>query len=169
MENLSIERLSEDNADRLAAAFLNEGLKDRRDRFNRYIREQIAGSRISLVAHIANEPVGYLNVIWESEYPPFRQDAVPEINDLDVLRSVRRRGVGSALMDEAEQIIGERSREAGIGVGMYIDYGPAQKMYVLRGYVPDGLGLTSASGPVRGGDSVVADDDLVLWFRKSLD
>ena len=72
---------------------------------------------------------------------------MPEINDFNVVRSYRRRGIGTALMDEAETLIRERSVEAGIGVGMYADYGPAQRMYVLRGYVPDGLGLTMNHAP----------------------
>jgi len=46
-------------------------------------------------------------------------------------------------MDQAEQIIAERSDIVGIGVGLYADYGTAQRMYARRGYVPDGHGLFS--------------------------
>ena len=73
---------------------------------------------------------------------------MPEINDFNVVPSYRRRGIGTALMDEAETLIRERSVEAGIAVGMYAEYGSAQRMYVLRGYVPDGLGLMANHAPV---------------------
>ena len=43
----------------------------------------------------------------------------------------------------------------------------AQRMYVLRGYVPDALGITcSTHQRVHGGEAVRADDDLVLWLTK---
>ena len=72
-------------------------------------------------------------------------------------------------MDDAENIIAPRSRVAGIGVGFDSDYGAAQRLYVLRGYVPDGNGGTSHGTQVKWGDSVTVDDDLVLYFTKTLD
>ncbi|MEE8413744.1 MAG: hypothetical protein V3R96_04255, partial [Dehalococcoidales bacterium] len=75
-------------------------------------------------------------------------------------------GIASSLVDEAEKRIFERSRIAGIGVGMYADYGPAQRMYILRGYVPDRLGLFYKNQPVIPGREVLVDDDLVLYFTK---
>jgi hypothetical protein len=57
---------------------------------------------------------------------------------------------------------------AGIGVGLYDDYGPAQRMYVLRGYVPDGRGASHRNLPVRGGETVPADDDLVIHLTRRL-
>jgi hypothetical protein len=57
---------------------------------------------------------------------------------------------------------------AGIGVGMDPDYGAAQRLYVRRGYVPDGRGLTSHGQAVRWGEMVTVDDALVLWFTKTL-
>ena len=169
MDNIVITRLSEDNAARVCEAFSRGGLDKSRDLFDRYLREQDADSRVVLVAIHGDRPVGYLTIVWESKYPPFRQDRVPEINDFNMVPSFRRRGIGTALMDEAETLIRERSTEAGIGVGMYADYGPAQRMYVLRGYVPDGLGLTTNHTPVTAGRPVKVDDELVLWFRKSLE
>ena len=48
------------------------------------------------------------------------------------------------------------------------DYGAAQKMYVLRGYVPDGRGLTQNFDPVRYKQPIVVDGSTVLWFTKDL-
>jgi hypothetical protein len=56
----------------------------------------------------------------------------------------------------------------GIGVGLYADYGAAQVLYVRRGYVPDGQGVTTCDVPVHPGHSVCVDDNLVLHFLKEL-
>jgi hypothetical protein len=54
-------------------------------------------------------------------------------------------------MNEAELVVSECSRIAGIGVSMYADYGPAQRLYTPRGYVPDGRGLISGGIPSYAG------------------
>ena len=52
---------------------------------------------------------------------------------------------------------------------MTANYGAAQIMYVKRGYVPDGRGLATHHRPVRYyGESVFVDDDLVLYFTRTL-
>ena len=52
--------------------------------------------------------------------------------------SVCGRGVGSALMDAVEALAAVTSDTVCLGVGLHSGYGAAQRMYVLRGYVPDG-------------------------------
>ena len=134
--------------------------------FSDLLEEQNAGKRQVLLAFIGADIAGHVTVKWRSEYPQFAARDIPEINDLWVLASFRRNGVATALLDEAERIIFERSPLAGIGVGMYSDYGPAQRLYVLRGYVPDGHGLYSHNHPVVPGREVFVDDDLVLYFTR---
>ena len=97
-----------------------------------------------------------------------RAALVPEISDFNVLPDFRRQGIGTALMDEAERVIAARSPVAGVGVGMTRDYGNAQRLYVRRGYAPDGNGLMTHERPVIHGESVVVDDDLVLYLTKRL-
>ena len=64
--------------------------------------------------------------------------------------------------------IKQKSKEAGIGVGLAPGYRFAQKMYVKRGYIPDGLGIDFKDKKVKFGQKVVADDSLVLHFIKRL-
>ena len=131
-----------------------------------YLAEQVRSERVVLVAYADDDFAGYVNIKWQSYYPPFAEKRIPEINDLRVLPAFRRRGVASALVDEAEKRIFEQSPKAGIGVGVYADYGAAQRMYVRRGYVPDGLGLYHKAEPVKPGQVVPVDDNLVLYFTK---
>jgi ribosomal protein S18 acetylase RimI-like enzyme len=134
--------------------------------FKRLLAEQKAGTRVVLVARYNDTISGFVTIKWTSDYPPFAADNIPEINDLRVHSGFRRRGVVTALMDEAEKRIFKQSRFAGLGVGLYADYGPAQQMYVQRGYIPDGRGLGYKNQPVSPGHNVFVDDDLLLYFIK---
>ncbi len=76
---------------------------------------------------------------------------IPEIQDLNVLPPFRRKGIATMLLDRAEAEVACRSDVVGIGVGLHPGYNDAQRLYVKRGYIPDGLGRvappTAASGP----------------------
>jgi GNAT superfamily N-acetyltransferase len=150
------------------AAFAAIGWRKPATQYEAYLAEQAKGVRWARVARVEGRLAGYLTILWSSPYKAFRQAGVPEISDLNVLPEFRRRGVARRLMDEAEAQIATRSATAGLGVGLYPDYGPAQQMYVLRGYVPDGRGLAWRADTVRPMDTVVVDDDLVLYLTKPL-
>jgi hypothetical protein len=51
---------------------------------------------------------------------------------------------------------------------MYPDYGPAQILYVKRGYIPDGRGLYYNARQIQPGEQVIVDDDLTLQLIKHL-
>lgn len=121
-----------------------------------------------IVAELGGTFAGYVSVVWVSTYPPFRDAAIPEIVDLNVLKACQRQGVATALLIEAELRIGRRSALAGIGVGLTADYGPAQILYTRRGYVPDGRGAWSGDKPLAYGTRAMVDDDLVLHLVRAL-
>ncbi len=85
-----------------------------------------------------------------------------------MLPQLRRRGVGSALLECAECSIADRSGVAGIGVGLGEAYGAAQRLYVQHGYVPDGRGVTYRYRTLREGDETRIDDEILLWFTRKL-
>lgn len=131
--------------------------------------EHGAGERVVLVAWDGGDAVGYGSLRWRSDYPAFAARGVPEIFDLATARAHRRRGVASALIAQCERLAaGRGARAIGIGVGLYADYGPAQRLYVTLGYRPDGRGVTSGHETVAPGAMVLVDDDLVLWLTKPL-
>ena len=164
--DIRVKPLEAEEVRRLVAVFSGTAWFVSRLYFEGFLKEQERGERTVLLAYAGEDIAGYVTIKWLSYYPPFTEAGVPEINDLRVLPGFRRRGIGSALVDEAERRIFERSPVAGIGVGMYSDYGPAQRMYVRRGYVPDGKGLYSGKHPVVPGRDVCVDDGLVLYFVK---
>lgn len=61
-----------------------------------------------------------------------------------------------------------KSNIVDIGVGLYPDYGSAQRLYIKRGYMPDGHGATYNYEYVTPGKEYPVDDDLALWFTKKL-
>lgn len=93
--------------------------------------------------------------------------------DLNVLPSFRRLGIiGSYLLTAAEKKASRQHDRVDIGVVLYGGhdgrYGQAQRLYVNRGYIPDGLGVTYSYKPALPGQSYSLDDELILWFTKKL-
>lgn len=156
----------------ISEAFNQIGWNKPESLFEGYFKEQEAGERIVWVAYFKGEFAGYITLKWKSQYPSFKDQNIPEIMDLKVLPSFRKMGVGSLLLDCAEKEALTKSQIIGIGVGLYAGedggYGSAQRLYVKRGYIPDGKGITYHNEPTIPGNSYPLDDDLVLWFTKKL-
>jgi GNAT superfamily N-acetyltransferase len=168
---LTITDLVAGDVDDLAAAFAD--WPKERSTFERYADESGSGLRDVLVAREGDDLRGYVCLVWTSPYPPFAEAGIPEVQDFNVLRPFQRQGVGTALMDAAEDRIARRGHPVvGIGVGLYGPrdggYGNAQRMYVKRGYVPDGAGMVIDGVRVEPGTNVYLDDSPVLMFTKHL-
>ena len=79
----------------------------------------------------------------------------------------RNKGIGTALLKIAEDTAFKQSDIVGLGVGLYTDYGNAQKLYVKSGYIPDGNGLTYKNKKVKPGSQTRVDDELLIWMVKT--
>ena len=163
---LTLRLLAAADCERIAEAFARQGWNKPAAQYARYFEEQEGGQREVWVAEWAGDFAGYVTVVWESDYAPFRVAAIPEIVDLNVLKCYQQQGIGSALIQRAEKRIGKRSPLAGIGVGLTADYGPAQRLYALLGYRPDGRGISQHGAPAAYGATVTVDDDLVLYMTR---
>jgi hypothetical protein len=69
---------------------------------------------------------------------------------------------------QAEAEIAIRSDVAGLGVGLHPGYNDALRLYVKRGYVPDGQGVTYKDRSVREGEQVRLDDDFLLHMQRRI-
>lgn len=136
--------------------------------FAKALDQQARGDLLLLLALKESTYLGHCKVVWRSPYSGFHDSGIPEIQDLNVRPDYRRRGIGTALYDEAERRTAERSDVAGIGAGLYADYGAAQHLYAKRAYVPDGRGLHYGVNPVVSGETYRVDDDLALYLVKRL-
>ncbi len=160
--------LSEHDPPVISAACQSVGWNKLETQYRRYLNEQAAGTRTCLVAELGGQFVGYVTINWQPAYIEFAEQRIPEIQDLSVLPAFRRRGIVTRLLDEAEAHVSARYNVVGIGVGLHPGYNAAQRLYVKRGYVPDGRGLTCKGRYVAEGEALVLDDDLVLYLTKTL-
>jgi GNAT superfamily N-acetyltransferase len=167
-----IRELTAEDLSRIVAtsggAAWNGGFK----KWNQRLAEHQNGRRSVLLAVKQEEPdsyLGYGSLLWSSAYAPFRDLGIPAIQDLVVHEGWRRRGIATQLIAALEdQARGRGHNQIGLAVGLYADYGPAQRLYMKLGYELDGRGITCNCVPVAGGSQVKLDDDLVIWMVKSL-
>jgi GNAT superfamily N-acetyltransferase len=169
VSDVEIRPLRADDAVPISSAFAAVGWAGKPvEQYQRYFSESLTGSRDTWVATIDDEIAGYVTLVWEPRYPGIVGRGIPEIQDLNVLPGFRRRGIATKLLDEAEEAAAVRAAEVAIGVGLHPGYNAAQRLYVLRGYVPDALGVTYNDRYVAERETVLFDDDLVLHFTKTL-
>jgi GNAT superfamily N-acetyltransferase len=166
MMNVQIRPFDSKDIPEMARAFDEIGWNKPASQYEVYLAEQTFRLRDVYVATIQGQFAGYLTIAWKSSYEPFRTAGIPEITDFNVLPKFRRQGIGTRLMDQAEDVIARISSIAGIGVGLTPDYGAAQRLYVLRGYVPNGLGVYYKDRPIHFGEEIKVDDHLVLYLTK---
>jgi len=102
-------------------------------------------------------------------YAGFQCRGIPLVHQIAVAGPFRRRGVATLLMDAAEQLARDRGVVTlGITVGLFDEYGPAQRLYGRRGYIPDGRGACQGQRPLSKGARVTMDHDLIMWLTKDL-
>ncbi len=169
---ISIRKLSASDIPTIVNAFQKINWSKPVSLFAQYLSEQEIGERLIWLAFVENHFAGYVTLKWQSLYQSFRNQNIPEIIDLNVLPNYRKFGVGSYLLQTAEQTAAERRDTIGIGVGLYAGedggYGAAQRLYIKRGYIPDGNGVTYNYQPAIPYNNYSLDDDLVLWLIKKL-
>jgi GNAT superfamily N-acetyltransferase len=167
IEKLTLERLAWLTAE-FATAFSKLGWDRPEGYFQHCFEAQVQEEIVFLLARRDEELLGFLKIMWQPEYTPFQEQGIPEISDLIVTPANRRQGVATRLMDRAEAIIRARNPIAGLGVGLHPGYTAAQRMYVRRGYVPDGHPLTYHNEFVVERQEVRLDDELILHLVKEL-
>ena len=132
------------------------------------LADQRAGRAVALVAEYAGKPVEYIHVYPAPTTGAFAGMGYPEIVDFGVLEKYRRHGIGTALMETAEKIAAGYADTVYLGVGLHNGYGSAQRMYVKRGYIPDGSGVWYRDEICTPYGACRNDDDLVLYLSKKL-
>jgi GNAT superfamily N-acetyltransferase len=152
----------------ISKAFLGIGQVRSEWQFLDYVAERDAGIRDAWVACWDGALAGIVTLHHNPLYAGIAGRGIPEIQDLMVLPGFRRRGVATRLLDQAEHIARSRATHVAIGVGLHPGYNAAQRLYVLRGYVPDGLGVTYDDRYIEEGELARFDDLLVLHLIKAL-
>jgi GNAT superfamily N-acetyltransferase len=138
-----------------------------KEKWKAYYQEQQENKRIVGILERDKKLLGYGSLLFQSKYPLF--DKIPEINDVWIHQAYRQQRLGTLLIKWLEELARHKGyKEVGIGVGLYADYGPAQRLYFQLGYRPDGKGLTYQYQTPTPGQAYPLDDELILWLKKTL-
>jgi GNAT superfamily N-acetyltransferase len=129
-------------------------------------RQQVLGLRENWVAIHQDKIVGIVSLSWVSDYEPFSQEHIPEICTICVLPDHRRKGIATALLNRVEPIALKKARQIGISLNLAPCCNFSQRMYVKRGYIPDGNGLFYQKQPLTPQQQICIDDDLCMYLIK---
>jgi GNAT superfamily N-acetyltransferase len=168
MANVHIERVAPTDLAQVVQLFIQQVYPGDPEGAHLHFSEHAEGQADTFLAWVESSLAGYLTIRWQSNHPLFRQHNIPLIHHLGVFPQFQRQGIASRLMDVAEQLIATRTTQAGITVGLFDEYGPAQRLYARRGYVPDGRGACQGQRPLKQGERVISEHDLILWLTKDL-
>lgn len=167
-KSLTVRSMEEPDCQAFCQGFASQGWNKPLEQFQRYLEEQQKGLRKVLVALWNGEQAGYTTLLPEAPAGAFAGKGWPEVCDFNVLEKFQRRGIGNQILEVAEDLAGETSDTICLGVGLHNGYGAAQRLYVKRGYVPDGSGVWYHDAQMEQYAPCAADDDLILYFSKKL-
>lgn len=103
--------------------------------------QQAVGRVTYLVAWRGDDPLGSGVVQWGGCIGPNAQETFPEaveLNHLQVRSEYRGQGVGSRLINAAEELVRQAGRRQ-VGVGVAEDNPDAERLYVRLGYRKTGV------------------------------
>ena len=168
-KELVIRNMEEADAAIFYEAYTAQGWHPEISGYQMRLKDQAEGKCIALTAVYRGIPAGSVYVYLTVKEGPFKGKGWPIIVDFSVLEKYQKKGIGSRLMDVAEQIAGQYADTVCLGVGLCGSYGSAQRMYVKRGYIPDGSGVWYQDKPCIQYETVcTVDDDLILYLSKKL-
>lgn len=118
------------------------------DYFEMMYLEHIQETQMSFIAVNKHEDeiryLGYASIAWESNYTQFWRRNIPEITDVYVHESHRRRGFGKMLITACEVAAKHaKHNNIGISVTQSDEFLAAQALYEKLGYQADGFGIST--------------------------
>lgn len=166
--DILIRNIQSEDAQILTDGEIEQGWNASIEKYKMRLRDQAEGRSVNLVAQWRGNVAGYINVYPNATGGALANQGLPEIVDFGVLEKYRRNGIGNKLMDVAEEVAAQFADTVYLGVGLYESYGSAQRMYVKRGYIPDGSGIWYGNDHCDPGKNYCLDDELALYFIKKL-
>ncbi len=132
------------------------------------LHNQSNGECTVLVAIYQGEFAGYVLLYYQCKWGGLGKQGIPGVVDLIVFRNYRNKGIATELMNVAEEIARNYSDKVYLDVCLNSDYGPAQRLYVKRGYIPDGKGVYYEEKVCELDAPCKNDDELTLCLVKQL-
>ena len=165
---VKIRSMTETDAKVLFDTYNSYGWHPQMETYEGYLREQEAGERLVFIPEYKGEVVGICTLVLHPTEGPYAGKGWPEIVDLSVFFHIHNVGIGNKLLDVAEAEAAKITDHVFLAVGVHSGYGPAQRIYVKRGYVPDGSGVWYQGKQLGQYEPCVNDVDLLLFMAKEL-
>jgi GNAT superfamily N-acetyltransferase len=100
---IAVQPVDEGNSES-AVRFLTEWVNDGETEARTYLAGHAEPDGASLIATDGSDVIGYVAIVWESNYAGFRSRGIPLVHQVAVAGPFRRRGIATLLMDAAEQL-----------------------------------------------------------------
>ena len=165
---LEIRPLKKSDIDIIMRNYIEQKWSKPKEVLEKYLESQNSGFLYMFVAEYNNDVAGYTVLYPDANAGPFAHQKIPVLSDFVVFEKYQRRGIGTKILDEAERKASELSDKVQLSVGLHSGYGSAQRMYIKRGYVPDGSGAWWNGKVLEQYADCKNDDDLVLFLIKDL-
>lgn len=167
-KGLLIRSMEKEDAHIFNETYLSYGWHPSLEVYENYFKEQEENKRKVFIAEFEGEVCGLCTLVLDPSEGPWIGKGYPEIVDLSVFKHVQNKGIGNVLLDVIEQEAAKISDTVFLAVGLHSGYGAAQRIYVKRGYIPDGNGVWYQGKPLEQYVPCCNDDDLVLFMSKKL-
>ncbi len=148
--------------------YLSYGWHPLMETYENYYLEQEKNERMVFIAEYEGDVAGICTLVLNPTEGPWANMGYPEIVDLTVFFHVHNKGIGNKLLDVVEQEAAKRADMVYLAVGVHSGYGAAQRIYVKRGYIPDGSGVWYKGKNLEQYAPCCNDDDLLLFMSKKL-
>lgn len=163
-EQLIIRDLEEKDIHLLDEALEDQHWNKRTEVYQQRLINQDQSRFYSFVAIYQGQRAGTVNLYLHKDIGPYKD--VAYIEDLLVFEKFQRQKIASRLMDVVEQIAFEHHQIIVLAVGLHQGYGKAQRLYIKRGYIPDGSGAWYQQDIARPYTHILNDDHFVVYLEK---
>lgn len=167
-DNLVIRSMVKSDIKSFVHSFAEQGWNKTQEQFDEYYTQQENKEKKVIVAELNGYVSGYVTLLSNAQTGPFADKGIPEIVDFNVLIKYQKRGIGNKILDITEKLAKAESDYVSLAVGLHSGYGSAQRMYVKRGYIPDGTGVWYYGRQLEPYVNCINDDELTLYFLKPL-
>ena len=165
--DIFIRPMNVDDIDRILNNFIRQGWSKPREVLEKYLDGQDNNFAYVFIAEYNNDIAGYTVLYPDTGVGPFAFQKIPVISDFIVFEKYQRKGIGNKILDAAEKKAFELNDKVQLGVGLHSGYGAAQRIYIKRGYMPDGSGVWYNNAPLASYADCKNDDELVLFLLKN--
>lgn len=165
--NISVRRMTYNDIPFICEAYDNKSENDAAY-LKRQLESQDKQECIALLALYNEHVAGYVLLYYKCRWGGLANCNIPSVVDLIVFEKYRREKIATVLMDVAEDIAKKYCNKVYLDVCLNAEYGPAQRLYAKRGYIPDGKGVYYEGKVCETDADCKNNDELTLCLVKNL-